>query len=68
MTLKYINTENFRQVDTLSRFIQEIRQDLPDPDIKKVVATLQEVNTELQQLVKESVQIQILLDKARLQL
>lgn len=52
--IEYINTDKFGQADALSRLIQEARQDTQDPDLEEVIATLQEVDTELQQLVDES--------------
>lgn len=52
--IEYINTEKFEQADALSRLIQEARQDTRDPDLEKVIATLQEVDTELQQVVDKS--------------
>lgn len=55
--IEYINTEKFGQADALSRLIQETRQDTTDPDLEEVVATLQEIDAELRQLVNESGQL-----------
>jgi len=54
--IKYIKTEDFGQADALSRLIQETRQEI-DPDLEEVVASLQEEETELLQIIQEFTQL-----------
>lgn len=54
--IEYIRTENFEQADSLSKLIQEARQDFPDPDLEEVVASFQEEKTVLLQVLQESTQ------------
>jgi len=53
--IEYVNSEKFGQADALSRLIQNAKQDVIDADLEEVVAALQETDTELQQIVNESV-------------
>lgn len=46
--IKYIKTENFGQTDALSTLIQEALQEI-DPDLEKVIASLEEEERELLQ-------------------
>lgn len=54
--IEYVNSEKFGQADALSRLIRDVKQDVIDADLEEIVAALQETDTELQQIVNESVQ------------
>lgn len=52
--IEYVKSEHFSQADALSRLIQEAKAGSTDPELEEVVASLQEIETELQQLILES--------------
>ncbi|XP_018359708.1 PREDICTED: uncharacterized protein K02A2.6-like [Trachymyrmex cornetzi] len=52
--IEYVKSEHFGQADALSRLIQEAKVGSTDPELEEVVASLQEIETELQQLILES--------------
>lgn len=55
--IEYVKTEQFSQADALSRLIQEARAEISDPEMEEVVAFLQQLETELRQVIQESAQM-----------
>jgi len=54
--IEYVRTDHFGYADALSRLIHETRQ-ATDPEMEEVVASLSEIDSELQQLVVDSTNV-----------